>query len=395
MQAVLIDSIIISADPSKAMPALVATKNPDAALLYAFAVSSGGKCTMEQAKTALEMTEKRVLSAMLTLCTNNIAHTGCAPPPEQEISYHPSELARAREGDSVFTGLCNVMERALGRTMRKSELETLYSVYDKLNMPAEVLSLMVFHCSAQGRLSARELERRAYKWHDLGISDIEKATVQMTLEQSGSSKHGRVLSIFGISGRMPSETEKKYIDSWLSMSFSDKMLKLAYDKMVLRIGKLNFKYMDSILKSWHEQGFTTPREVEQGDKPGAKRQNAKPAESTESAVLSEFEQRRKRRELQQRERMLQFSEMCPEFIELQRELGRCNSRMARASGDGRVELAEQRAQLTARRTQLLAVHGKNEAWLFPPPDCILCGDTGYKGAQRCKCLATAIAQKEG
>ena len=48
-----------------------------------------------------------------------------------------------------FPAVCQYYEGALGRMLRKSELEILYSVYSGLGMPAEVL------------MAAHQLLRRA------------------------------------------------------------------------------------------------------------------------------------------------------------------------------------------------------------------------------------------
>ena len=45
------------------------------------------------------------------------------------------------------------------------------------------------------------------------------------------------------------------------MGFEDSAIRLAYEKTVMKIQKLDWKYMDTILRSWHQEGRHTLEEV--------------------------------------------------------------------------------------------------------------------------------------
>ena len=46
------------------------------------------------------------------------------------MGYSPAELLSAKRTDPTFSGVCDYLEQAMGRTLRKSEIETLYGIYD-------------------------------------------------------------------------------------------------------------------------------------------------------------------------------------------------------------------------------------------------------------------------
>ena len=46
------------------------------------------------------------------------------------------------------------------------------------------------------------------------------------------------MSVFGMSGRAPSESEQKYMSAWLEMGMTEEMIKMAYDRTVMRTGRL-------------------------------------------------------------------------------------------------------------------------------------------------------------
>ena len=68
------------------------------------------------------------------------------------------------------------------------------------------------------------------------------------------------------SGRRLTPGEENYILTWLSWGFGEKEIGLAYEKTCLATGGLKWPYCNSILRSWHEQGFTTLSQIEAGDR---------------------------------------------------------------------------------------------------------------------------------
>ena len=49
------------------------------------------------------------------------------------------------------------------------------------------------------------------------------------------------------------------------MGFDNEALRLAYEKTVMKKGSMDWSYMNGILRRWHENGWHTPEEVQQGD----------------------------------------------------------------------------------------------------------------------------------
>ena len=46
-----------------------------------------------------------------------------------------------------------------------------------------------------------------------------------------------------------------------------------------------------------------------------------------------------------------------------------------------------------RQQEILRSLGKPEDWLQDKPDCPLCGDRGYVGTQKCRCLIKALEEQ--
>ena len=118
--------------------------------------------------------------------------------------------------------------------------------------------------------SLRSIEKEAYYWADHGIDTMEQAAVYMQNQLLRQSQLGKIKELFGISGRRLTPGEENYILTWLSWGFGEKEIGLAYEKTCLATGGLKWPYCNSILRSWHEQGFTTLSQIEAGDRAPAK-----------------------------------------------------------------------------------------------------------------------------
>ena len=78
-------------------------------------------------------------------------------------------------------------------------------------------------------------------------------------------EHGGNLLLLGLGQRRPVASEEKYISDWMDKGFPPETVALAYDKTVFYKKQLEWRYLNGILRRWHENGWHTPEEVQQGD----------------------------------------------------------------------------------------------------------------------------------
>ena len=137
------EKLILEKEGRDAMAILARLRDPDAALLYAFAASRPQGSTQAEAAAALDWDEGRTDRAAQLLLVYGLAARRHLPPPREETSFLPQELSAARERDPAFAGLCSYFERAQGRILNRRELETLLSVHESLGLPPEVMALAI------------------------------------------------------------------------------------------------------------------------------------------------------------------------------------------------------------------------------------------------------------
>ena len=83
----------------------------------------------------------------------------------------------------------------------------------------------------------------------------------------------------GLGDRLPVASEEKYLNAWQEMGFPPEAVALAYDKTVFYKKELNWRYLNGILRRWHQQGWHTVEQVEEGQQRAPKKSGAKPAKT--------------------------------------------------------------------------------------------------------------------
>ncbi len=248
-----------------AIDRILEASDPDAALLWFYLSRLQGAFDLKSAASVLRMDEGRVEKALSALKDAGIvdgpSYSAVSPP-----DFSAEELLKQRS-DPRFSELCLTLESALGRILKKSELQTLLDIYKRLNLSYGTIMTLIQYLgkSPEKRLTVRELEREACRWADKGITTEEKAEeyLKLLLRQRGDLKE--VMRMMKLFDRLPSPSEEKYINSWLEMGFPPEVIEAAYDKTVLNTGTLTWKYLNRILEIWHSKGFHTLSDIERDE----------------------------------------------------------------------------------------------------------------------------------
>ena len=260
---------------------LLAAGNGDAALLYLYLAAGGAP---ESAGQTLRLDQARQSAAENALRGLGLWAWSSERPlmPAEAPVYSEQDLARERTRNPEFSEMLGETQRRLGRMLSTEEEKILLSIYRYLGLAPEVISILVAYCLQRSQSrgmrapSIRAIQKEAYYWAEIGINTLEQAAEYMQSRLQTQSGVNNIAQMLGISGRRLTAGEEKYIESWLDWGFGEEAIHLAYEKTCLQAGGLKWPYMNSILKSWHEQGFNTLRQIEQGDRPPQTRGAKKP-----------------------------------------------------------------------------------------------------------------------
>lgn len=249
----------------------------DAALLY-LALLRGE--SGEGARRALKWTAERLTAANSVLVQMGLANSEAAeektetrPILDEPPEYTATDLARELEGSSSFAMLVPEVERRLGKILSTSDLKTLYLIYDYYALPAEVIMILVNWCIEEmerkygkgRRPRLPQIKKEAERWREKGVDTAEAAEEFLKGQAYLRTREGHLLPLLGIIGRSAIEKEREYLSAWVDMRFDDESIQLACEKTIMKKQSLNWAYMNSILKRWHEKGLHTVAQIQAGD----------------------------------------------------------------------------------------------------------------------------------
>lgn len=295
MSALLMPNEILSMT-AQAARRVVELGDGDCALLYLALLERGGD--VFAAQTKLNWPRERLETVYARLAGQGLvdgAKLSGAPAQPERREDRPPEYSRgdvltALENEPEFTGLYREMERLLNRDFSDADLKSLYTIYDYLAMPVEVILLLAGYVTQtlrrqMGRSEGvyprmPQIRKEAFVWKRLGIDSVERAENYFRQQAQVDGRERDILAAVGVTQPRPAvEKEREYIAKWVEMGVSDELIHLAYERTVFRKGAMNWPYLNRILQSWHQAGYQTAAQVEAGDRPA--QQQAAPAKKKE------------------------------------------------------------------------------------------------------------------
>ena len=249
----------------------------DAALLYLCLLRADRGVTAQELQRRLKWSQLRLHAAETALQELGLIDR----PPEQKPPepaqerpvYTADDLTDLLTGDAGFRMLVPQTEEKLGKRLKTADLQILAGLYDDLGLPADVIYLLVCHCVTRSeerygpgrRPTLRQIEKEGYHWAQRGLFDQESASQYLRDWNVRRSAMSRYMQVLGLGDRRPVESEERYIADWMDKGFPPETVALAYDKTVFYKKELNWRYLNGILRRWHENGWHTEEEVRQSD----------------------------------------------------------------------------------------------------------------------------------
>ena len=263
--------------PAQQADRLTGRGDGDAALPYLCLLRADRGVTAQELQRKLKWSQLRLHAAETALQELGLIDR----PPEQKPPepaqerpvYTADDLTDLLTGDAGFRMLVPQTEEKLGKRLKTADLQILAGLYDDLGLPADVIYLLVCHCVTRSeerygpgrRPTLRQIEKEGYHWAQRGLFDQESASQYLRDWNVRRSAMSRYMQVLGLGDRRPVESEERYIADWMDKGFPPETVALAYDKTVFYKKELNWRYLNGILRRWHENGWHTEEEVRQSD----------------------------------------------------------------------------------------------------------------------------------
>ncbi len=258
----------------QAVDRLLKLDSGDAALLYLQLLRRGGT-------DRLNWTDARLQNALEQLRSQGLAPSELPAPPEPPApevpppEYTTEDVTQAlADKASIFPALSDEVERRLGKRLSASDLKGLYTLYDHLALPAEVILMLVGWCVEEvsrkygpGRKPfLSQIKREGFVWARRGIDTMERAEEHIAKLTHLRGRESEVLRLLDISPRPLVQREKDYIAAWDEMGFDNEAIRMAYERTVLKKQSMDWSYMNGVLRHWHEKGLRTAAAIRAGDR---------------------------------------------------------------------------------------------------------------------------------
>lgn len=272
-------SVVLSAQQADA---LIAAHNGDAALLFLLLQRLDRGASPEEVQQRLGFSALQLAAAERALQEMGLL-SAPNPPPIERSDDHPQytsdELSDMLETDRTFSLLVTQLEQVLGKKLKTADLQLLAGLYDDMGLPADVIYLLVCHCTERAvrrfgegrRPTMRQIEKEGCLWARMGISDQESADRYLRTLAQKQEKASAYMHALNIHDRPPVDSEMHYLQQWWEQGFPPETVALAYDKTVFHKKELNWRYLNGILRRWHSSGWHTVEEVTSGEQRTAPR----------------------------------------------------------------------------------------------------------------------------
>lgn len=274
--------------PAQQADRLIGRGDGDAALLYLCLLRADRGVTAQELQRKLKWSQLRLHAAETALQELGLIDR----PPEQKPPepaqerpvYTADDLTDLLTGDAGFRMLVPQTEEKLGKRLKTADLQILAGLYDDLGLPADVIYLLVCHCVARSeerygpgrRPTLRQIEKEGYHWAQLGIFDQTAAAAYLKKWAQREEKSAAYMRALHLPQRQMVDAERRYITQWMDMGFPPETVALAYERTVFYKKDMNWRYLNGILRRWHEAGWHTVHQVEQGEQ-GGRTSPVKPA----------------------------------------------------------------------------------------------------------------------
>lgn len=268
--------------PRAQVRALLRSGDGSAALLYLFLAEAGGEKKETEICAALHWSSADLSAAVERLRalgllgeTRKVEEPLSAPPERARTPYSRSDIAAALEQDASFAALRQAVGEKLCRLMTEKDDDMLLGLYSDLGLGADVIFSLVGHCVERTqrrygpgrRPTMRQVEKEGYRWKRLGLVSAELVEEYLKDYARRQQIMPQMMEALRLGSRDPVNRESTFLERWIEWGFPPDVVEYAYEITIFKCGKLEWRYLDGILRDLHKKGLHSLEEISAKDKP--------------------------------------------------------------------------------------------------------------------------------
>lgn len=268
-------------------------------------------------------------------------------------------------GNETVSKLMEQIEKRFGRTLSSTELQAVIGWIEDHKATPEVILKALDYCTGRNKVSFPYMGTVIEGWMSQGLNTADLIDEYLEEYDQKFVRYKRVTQALGIP--TASEDERRIMDTWFEdMGFTMEKVLEACSKSVGVSNK--FKYVNGVLRNWKKNAEKGERDV--NDK-----------QPVSNSVLRDYyNYLREKADREAEERRTEVYKVVPRIKEIDDEMRKIGSQMARAyfSGDDKEgsSLHAQLEELNADRAYYLAEQDYDMDYTDPKYTCTTCNDTG-------------------
>lgn len=185
---------------------------------------------------------------------------------KEVIMVKPSvrDVAKRLGEAPEIADLFNEVQEVFGRTLGHDGQANLLMLHDHYGLSTEVIVMLCSYAKTVGKHGALAYIMQMGKtWSEEGITDFETASRKIARLETTHGIWEEFRTLTGMENPRPTQKQSEMLEIWANdYSYGTDVIYYAYEKTVEKKGKINFGYMNGMLRSWNESGFKTIAEIE-------------------------------------------------------------------------------------------------------------------------------------
>jgi DnaD/phage-associated family protein len=184
--------------------------------------------------------------------------------PDAPAQYSNEEILCRAEESAELTWLFTEAQRILGKSLGFTGQSLLLLLHDSCGLPAEVVAMLLQYCVQVGKTNFQYIEKVGRDWGTREIDSIDKAEAQIESLSQTMCLWRTLAQSVGLQTPRPTAQQAEYIKKWMGLGFGAELIVAAYEEMANHTGRMKFSYMDKVLETYKQNGWTTLAAVEAG-----------------------------------------------------------------------------------------------------------------------------------
>lgn len=186
-----------------------------------------------------------------------------AVPEHQRQNLSSSEIAELMKNSADIAELFKMAENILG-ILNHTRQNSLIWMFSYLGLKKEVIITLLAYCASIDKTNAGYIEKIAADWSENEINDLTAAQEEVSRLNESRNYISQIMRTFEMK-RRPTSKQMEIISQWKNIGFNMDLIHYAYEKTIERIDKLSFEYINRILLSWRDSGFSTVQDVKSAE----------------------------------------------------------------------------------------------------------------------------------